>query len=170
MSFAGFSKVVKVFKRNKTKLPVPIKKGTQLIDADSNVAYEFNGDEWVVLPFFYAELSDISSSSDRDAIRRANERERACKSVPYSTAKEYPDNNARRGISAYRSDDSTNDFTNQMLTAVTADILSDYPSSRSSRSSDSYSSSCSSYDSSSSSSYSSDSGSSCDSSSSSSCD
>jgi hypothetical protein len=166
MSFAGFSKVVKVFKRNKTKLPVPIKKGIQLIDADSNVAYEFNGDEWVVLPF-YAELSDISSSSDRDAIRRANERERACKSVPYSTAKENTVGNTHRDSSVYRSYTSTNDANDQIAMAA---ILSDESSVRSSYSSDSCSSSYSSSHSSSHSSYSSDSGSSCDSSSSSSCD
>ena len=168
MSFLGSSKILSIFKRNKTNLPVPIKQGTQILDTDSNVAYEFDGDKWVLIPY-HATLSAISSLSVRDEIRRINERERACKSVPYSTAKEYPVNNARRD----RSDDSTNDFTTQML-MVSAAILSDDSSSKSSGSysgsSGSYSSSCSSYDSSSSSSYSSDSGSSYDSSSSSGCD
>lgn len=132
-----FANITNVFKIN-NGLPVEIKKGTRITDADSDIVYEFNGLCWVAIAGF-ADTPNITQSTSYKS-------------------KVYPGNSARYSQSSNDTSRQNDDVARQMLTAYILADSSSYSSNCSS-----YSSS----DSSSYSSCSSDSGSSYDSSSSS---
>jgi hypothetical protein len=134
------------------ELPIPIKKGTQILDGDSNVGYEFDGSMWVRIPY-YCELTNVTKPlqtvAERDAIRRAGERDQVQRCTAYSTPRILKDDSFNRSLmndyvaaSMLTSSSNLSDTSNSGSHSHDSSSSSSYSSSDSSSSYDSSSSSC----------------------------